>query len=171
MLDFYLKAIDLGYFEVSEAFKDLADEHVWLRPTVGLLSIGELAGHIAHMEAIRFAGNRDDGSCSPDFSDSQIKSPLLDPRFRYYSTTLDSTSTEEQLQLKAKQVWEELDRVHREAMAHLKVRNPDLKSPAPYWSPQSNYGELLHYVAFHVSYHTGQMYSVRHLLGDTPPDN
>jgi len=69
------------------------------------------------------------------------------------------------------QVLGELLRVHQEAMEHLKALNPDLDSPAPHWSPKSNYGELLRYVAFHIAYHTGQMYTVRHLLGEETPDN
>lgn len=171
MLDSYLKSLDLCYFEVGEAFKGLADEHVWKRPAAGLLSVGELAGHVAYWEAVRFVGEGEDGSSARDLSNCKVKSPLLDPRFGYYSTTLGTTPSEEHLAMTADQVLRELVRVHQEAMAQLKARDPDLGSPAPYWAPHSNYGELLRYVAFHVAYHTGQMYSVRHLLGENPPDN
>jgi len=171
MLDPYLKALDLCYFEVTEAFKGLADEHVWKRPADGLLSVGELAGHIAYWEAVRFAGSNEDGSSSRDLSNCKIISSLLDPRFGYYNTTLAAAPTKEHLALTAEQVCNELWRVHQESMDQLKALDPDLESVAPYWSEKSNYGELLRYVAFHVAYHTGQMYSARHLLGEETPDN
>ena len=33
MLEAYLKLLDQGYLEVGEAFRGLADENVWKRPT------------------------------------------------------------------------------------------------------------------------------------------
>jgi len=170
MLDLYLKALDLCYFEVTEAFKGLSDEHVWKRPEGGLLSVGELAGHVAYWEAVRFAGDGTNG-CARDLSNCKVSSPLLDPRFAYYTTTVATSPSEQHLAMTGQQVLAELLRVHEEAMEYLKALNPDLDSPAPHWSPKSNYGELLRYVAFHSAYHTGQMYSVRHLLGEETPDN
>jgi uncharacterized damage-inducible protein DinB len=93
----------------------------------------------------------------------------LEERFGYYSSTIDIAPTEEQLELTAEQVASELQRIHKEAMDYLKDRNPNMDSPAPLW--HSSYGDLLTYLAFHNAYHTGQMYSVRHLLGDDTPDN
>ena len=52
----YLEVLELGYFEVQFAFEGLADENVWKRPAAGLISVGELAGHIAYWEAVRLAG-------------------------------------------------------------------------------------------------------------------
>ena len=71
----------------------------------------------------------------------------------------------------AEQVGAELARVHREAVAQLKARNLDLESAAPERSPGNTYGEVLQYMVFHVGYHIGQMYTVRHLLGEVTPDN
>ena len=51
MVEACLKLLDLGYYELKIAFEGLADENVWKRPTPGLLSVGELAGHIAFWEA------------------------------------------------------------------------------------------------------------------------
>jgi DinB superfamily len=169
MLDIYLQFLDLNYFEVTEAFKGLADEHVWKRPAAGLLSVGELAGHIAYWEAVRFAGEAADGSSARDLSNCKVNSPLLDPRFAYYTTTLATSPTEEQLEMTSEQVSQELQRVHQESMAYLKALNPGLESQAPHW--HSSYSDLLKYVAFHIAYHTGQMYSVRHLFGEDTPDN
>ncbi len=171
MLAPYLKALDLCYFEMSEAFRGLADGHVWLRPAPGLLSIGELAGHIAYWEAVRFAGEGEEGGANRDLSDCKVKSTLLDPRFGYYTSSVTTSPSDEHLTMTAERVCKELLRIHEEVMGYLKTRNPDLQSKVSHWSPESNLGELLNYVAFHIAYHTGQMYSVRHLLGETPPDN
>ncbi len=168
-LESHLKSLDLCYFEVTEAFKGLADEHVWERPDGGLLSVGELAGHIAYWEAVRFAGEGEDGSCLRDLSNCKVRSPLLDPRFAYYTTTIAASPLEEHLAMTGEQVLRELQHVHEQAMANLVARNPELDSKAPHW--HSSYDDLLRYVAFHIAYHTGQMYSVRHLLGEKTPDN
>ncbi len=169
MLETYLACLDLGYFEVTEAFKNLPDELVWVRPADGLLSIGELAGHIAYWEAARFGGDTPDGGSSRDLSNCRIQSPLLAEQFGYYTSNIPQLPTVAHRSLTAAQVQAELLRVHAEAMAFLKERNPAMTDKAPYW--YSNFGDLLKYMIFHVSYHTGQMYSVRHLLGDTTPDN
>ncbi|MEA2552859.1 MAG: hypothetical protein QOJ65_1035, partial [Fimbriimonadaceae bacterium] len=50
-LDQLIKAWDEGQWEFSLAFEGLADEDVWRRPHPQLLSIGELAGHIAFWDA------------------------------------------------------------------------------------------------------------------------
>src|ERR1700756_5470009 len=56
MVEVYLKLLEQGYYEVKFAFEGLADENVWKRPAPGLLSVGELAGHIAFWEAVRLGG-------------------------------------------------------------------------------------------------------------------
>ncbi len=169
MLEDNLAVLELGYFEVGEAFKGLADENVWKRPAPGLLSVGELAGHIAYWEAVRFAYEGESGETRPDLAKCTVKSLLVDDRFRYYPSTLDTAPSSEQLALTAEQVSQELNRVHQESVAHLRKLNPDLATKAPWW--HSNYIEYLKYASFHVAYHTGQMYTVRHLLGEKTPDN
>src|SRR5258707_11196568 len=101
MLDACLELLEQDYFEVGEAFKGLADENVWKRPAPGLLSVGELAGHIAYWEAVRFAGEGDDpAKC-------KVLSPLIDKRFAYYPTTLATSPSPEHLALGAEQVCKE----------------------------------------------------------------
>ncbi len=165
----YLQVLEVGYFEVQEAFAGLADENVWKRPGEGLLSVGELAGHIAYWEAVRLAG--EGGERPPDLVKCRVSSPLVDHRFRYYPATIATPPSEQHLAMTAEQVCRELVRVHEEAVADFKARNPDLESCPPGWPPDHNYGEFLRYLAFHVAYHTGQIYSARHLLGEETPDN
>src|SRR5438552_9579747 len=156
MLEAYLRQLELDFFEVGEAFKGLADENVWKRPAEGLLSVGELAGHIAYWEAVRLAGEGE------DLAKCQVSSPLIDNRFRYYPATLETPPSEQHLAMTAEQVCSELLRVHEESVAQFKSLNPELESTPP-GLPGWTYGSSLKYLVFHVAYHTGQMYSARHL--------
>lgn len=165
MVEACLKLLKLGYFELTEAFKGLADENVWKRPAPELLSVGELAGHIAFGEATRLAGN------GLDPAECRISSPLIDRRFRYYPETLATPPSEQHLTMTAEQVCQELLRVHDESLSHFKALNPDPDTQIPGCQTGFTYAEFLEYAVFHVSYHTGQMYSVRHLLGEETPDN
>ena len=165
MVAAYLKLLEQGYYEVKFAFEGLADDNIWKRPAPGLLSVGELAGHIAYWEAVKLAGEGEDpAKC-------RVSSLLIDLRFSYYPTTKVTPPSEEHLAMTAEQVCRELLRVHAEAVAHFKALNPNLESSAPGWPPDHTYGFFLEYAVFHVAYHTGQMYSVRHLLGEQTPDN
>lgn len=165
MVEAYLKVLETGYFEVQFAFEGLADENVWKRAAPGLLSIGELAGHIAYAEAMRLAGDPESHEHCP------AHSPLIEPRFRYPPVTLRSSPTEEQRAMTAEQVYRELVRIHEVAVADFRSRDPDLDTCVTPDEPEYTYAHALQYVAFHIAYHTGQMYTVRHLLGDATPDN
>jgi hypothetical protein len=175
MLEAYLSLLELGYYEVQFAFEGLLDEHVWKRPVEGLLSVGEIAGHIAHWEALRLAGDvglsDEAGAPPPDLAPHAVRSPLIDVRFSYYPRNLETPPSEQHLSMTSEQVYKELVRVHEEAVAIFKARNPALGSVPPGSPPNATYGELLKYLAFHIAYHTGQMYTVRHLLGEQTPDN
>ena len=164
MIDTSLKLLDQGYYELGFALDGLAPENVWKRPAPGLLSVGELAGHCAYWMAIRLAGEGE------DLSKCRITSPLIDNRFRYYRGTIAEAPSEQHLAMSAEQVLAELKRVHAESIAAFKELNPDpdSKIPGDKWF---TYAQYLEYAVFHTAYHTGQMYSVRHLLGEETPDN
>lgn len=170
MLEAYLKVLELGYYEVTFAFEGMADEHVWKRPAEGLVSVGELAGHIAYWEAVRLAGEGGEQP-RPDLERCAVKSALVDHRFAYLPTSLAHPPSDEQRAMTAEQVCQELLRVHQEAVAHLRGRDPELVATLPGWPAEMTYEQSLQYLAFHVAYHTGQMYSARHLLGEATPDN
>ena len=76
MLEACLKLLELGYYEVKFAFEGLADGNVWKRPAPGLLSVGELAGHIAFWEAVRLAGDGPDGFAQLRFRPSVYEDAL-----------------------------------------------------------------------------------------------
>lgn len=174
MLDAYLEIIELDFYEVKEAFGGLADENVWKRPAEGLLSVGELAGHMAYWLAVRLAGEGkgggEAGGQTPDLAKCPVSSPLIDHRFDYYPRTLATPPSEQHRAMTAEQVLNELQRVHAESVAHFKALNPNLESDSTEW-PGWTYASLVKYQAFHVAYHTGQIYTARHLLGEQTPDN
>ncbi|HLK61412.1 MAG TPA: DinB family protein [Chthonomonadaceae bacterium] len=165
MVEVYLELLEQGYYEVKFAFEGLADTNVWKRPAAGLLSVGELAGHLAYWEAIRLAGEGE------DLEKCRVQSPLIDNRFRYYPKTLATAPSEQHLAMTAEQVCAELLRAHEESVAHFKALSPDPGACIPGDPTGFTYGGYLKYAGFHIAYHTGQMYSVRHLLGEETPDN
>jgi hypothetical protein len=169
MLEVYLAILDEAYYEVKMAFDGLAVGNVWKRPAPGLLSVGELAGHMAYWESVKFAGNSDKPDSDPQ--SQPVRSLLLDRRFRYYSSTLDTAPTAEHLAMTAQQVCDELLRVHKESFAIFKETNVDLDAHPPGWPEPYTYRAFLTYASFHVAYHTGQIYTVRHLLGEETTDN
>jgi len=178
MIEVYLKLLDQGYYEVKFAFEGLSDHNVWRRPALGLLSAGEIAGHLAYWEAVRLTGEGGETSpdangiaLMPDLTKCRVSSLLIDHRFGYYSTAISTAPSDEQLAMTSGHVYAELLRVHSESVSHLKSLNPDLGSAAPGWPSGWTYGGFLEYLIFHIGYHTGQIYSVRHLLGEQTPDN
>lgn len=128
-----------------------------------------MAGHIAYWEAVKLAGEGEESE--PDLANCRVSSLLVDRRFRYLPTTIAAPPSEEHLAMRAEQVCAELVRVHNESIAYFKSLNADLDGSPPGWPPNWTYRAILMYAAFHVAYHTGQMYSVRHLLGETTTDN
>jgi hypothetical protein len=165
MIETCLKLLEVGYYEIQFAFEGLAEENVWKRPAEGLLSVGELAGHLAYWEAVRLAGEGE------SLEKCQVRSPLIDSRFRYYSNTITMPPSEQQQAMTAQQVYEELLRVHQESIRHFQSLNVDPDTYIPGCPNGFTYGEYLQYAVFHIAYHTGQMFSARHLQGEETPDN
>ena len=161
-----IKTWDEAYWELSEALVGLPDEDVWRRPHERLLSIGEIAGHIAYWEATRLTAP---GAVHhPDLDTLPVKSPLINLGFNYYTSTMDSPT---QLDLSASEVAAEIQRVHQEVKAHAFAIDRDSEDPLLRYGGMNTWGANLRYMVFHVSYHTGQIYSARHLFGHKTPDN
>src|SRR6185503_6624472 len=156
-----IEAWDEGHREFSIAMGDFPDDDLWKRPHPRLLSVGELAGHIAYWQAVWTMGG---GNDRPDLEQLSVKSPLLSHAFRYYTTNVDQIF---QVDLTAKQVLEEVERIHEVAKAVVVSKEKDEKFPGQW----GTWGNFVQYQVFHVAYHTGQVYSVRHLLGHETEDN
>jgi uncharacterized damage-inducible protein DinB len=144
---------DEAHWEFTLAFEGLSDDDLWKRPDPRLLSIGELAAHVAHNEADMAEGGT-------------IESPLVSDEFGYYDTQISNPAS---LPMSVEQVLSEVKRVHEAAKAGLaSVTELSEKVPS---RPQFTWYQLLQYRVFHVAYHCGQAYSVRHLFGHTTTDN
>src|SRR5436190_9121546 len=100
MVEAYLSVLELGHYELKIAFEGLADENVWKRPATGLLSVGELAGHLAYWEAVRLAGEGGEQP-EPDLARCRVRNPLIDHQFAYYPTTLATPPSEQHLSMTA----------------------------------------------------------------------
>lgn len=152
-LDLLVKALDTAHWELSEAFIGLPDADVWKRPHPRLLSVGELAAHIAYGEAQSFMG--------------VLEGSLDVPSARYYNPNVDEYF---ELPMGAEELFAEVKRVHEAAKASFLADPHDSEDMNPHregWT----WGKILEYQAFHVAYHTGQIYSVRHMLGHETVDN
>lgn len=148
-----IKPIDSAVWEMHEVFEGLKDADVWVRADPRLLSVGELAAHVAYGEVSYFLG--------------EFESPLLTPSIRYYPHTLDSPLV---LSLGAAELYAEVLRIHEACKAKFMQDLPDLADKNPY-RDEWTWGYMMEYMAFHVAYHTGQMYSVRHLMGHETANN
>ena len=111
-LDTLLKLWDEGHWEFTLAFEGLSDDDLWRRADPRLLSVGELAGHVAYWEA-QYAG------------EVVAASPLRDDRFRYYTGQVRETV---KLDLTVAQVLQELKSIHDSARKAI-VGHPNLDAP------------------------------------------
>lgn len=152
-------AWETGHFELSCAFKELPDAGLWSRPHPNLLSIGEIVGHIGYGEATRCFAK----------GEFPFETPFLDERFRYYVHTIGEPVIYD---LDAKALIAEIEKVHKVSIENVRVLDPSPEGkipwlPGDWWTWQKN----IEYMCFHVAYHTGQIYSVRHMFGHVTDDN
>jgi len=153
-LDLLIKALDTAHWELGEAFKGLPDEDVWKRAHPRLLSIGEVASHIAYWEDLGATGGN-------------IDSPFMKEYAGYYNPAIDTPLV---MEIGAEELYKEVERVHELAKAAMVAADLDSEDKNPYregWT----WRQTIEYMAFHVAYHTGQIYSVRHLFGHETVDN
>ena len=76
-----------------------------------------------------------------------------------------------QSKLGTKEVLAEVKRIHEHWKAAVAQLNPDGDDPVAGFPAPWTWGAILQYAAFHVAYHTGQAYSVRHIFGHQTEDN
>lgn len=153
-LDLLMKALDTAVWEMGEAFKGLEDTDVWARPHPRLLSIGEMASHVAYWEALSFLGEG-------------FESPLTATYAHYYTSAVEKPFT---LDLGAAAVLAEIQGIHAACKASFLADPRDSEEKNPHRQDWT-WGILVEYQAFHFAYHTGQMFTTRHLLGHQTVDN
>ena len=149
MVEVYLKLLEQGYYEVKFAFEGLADENVWKRPAEGMLSVGELAGHVAYGEATRLAieGGEPDAEANgvaltPEPVKCRVNSLLVDlgsiiSRGRWNAAFGAAPGDDGGTGLQRV-----VAGACRKSVAHFKALNPDLESAAKMAGSEWTYGEL-----------------------------
>ena len=156
-LDLLIQGSNDGHWEFSEVFKGLANEDLWRRAHPKLLSVGELPGHVAYWEANTISSYLPEG----------FQSPLVQKCFDYYTNEVDNPVV---LELSVEEVANEMKRIHEIFVDVVTKIDPDF-SDLNADRPQMTWGQYLQYQVFHVAYHAGQAYSVRHLMGHATTDN
>ena len=153
-LEILMKSLDTAIWELGEAFTGMPDADLWRRPDPKLLSVGELAAHIAYGLASYFLGE-------------EFESPLVLRAARYYPYSVEEPLS---LDMGAEAVYNEVKRIYEASKVAVFGLNPDLDSVSTIregWK----WEDVMVYQAFHVAYHTGQIYSVRHMFGHETVDN
>jgi hypothetical protein len=151
------QAWDSAHWEFSLVFEGLGDADLWRRADPKLLSVGEIACHMAYWQLVYAAK-----------LGQPIASPLNREEARYYLTAVSRPLT---LQMGVVEVAAELDRVKKAVKAVFLGVQRDRDDPLDFEGPGRTYGEFADYMVFHVAYHTGQAFSVRHLMGHKTNDN
>lgn len=148
------KLIDVAVWELGEAFTNLPDEAVWIRTHPKLLSIGEICLHLSHWQ-IKY------------FLPETFESPLQNEASRYYDHALNSPASPT---MSATDLYSEFKRVVEQAKTACLELNPDLKDKHPIRN-EMTWRQVIEYQTFHIPYHTGQIYSIRHMMGHETVDN
>lgn len=150
-----LKSLDLAVWELGEAFHDFPTQDFWVRPHPRLFSAGENAVHLCYFESLTFLG--------PDFP-----SPLVELKVGYFTNHIEDAPTSSAIEPAF--AYEEIKRVHQVCIETFRSLEVTLEDINPYRSDWTWF-ESLRYMNFHFAYHTGQIYSVRHILGHETKDN
>ncbi len=153
-MELLYKALDTAIWELGEGFKGMPDEDLWKRPAPQLLSVGELGAHVAY-GLMQWLGR------------GHVDSPLFIESTRYYPYNVREPF---EVKTSAADMYEEIKRVHATVIERIKALNVDSEDQSDSRT-EFNWGQSVTYQIFHVGYHTGQIYSVRHLLGHEPADN
>ena len=160
-LETILEGWDTGLFELKIALEGIPQVDLWRRPHPNLLSIGEIAGHIAYGLVANVFGAMNERS---DLAGCPIVSPLLNESFRYFSTNHEAPVV---LKLDVESVIAEIEKVFDASRLEVTQHQSD-ELVLSHWK---TWGALANYQAFHIAYHTGQIYTARHIFGHKTEDN
>jgi uncharacterized damage-inducible protein DinB len=151
------QAFDTVVWEYTLVFEDLNDADLWKRAHPRLLSVGELTAHVVYAMVGRA------NALNPA---ANLSSTLAVDAVDYYLRNVEKPI---ELPMTVAEVQAELERVGAAArdawLAVDKTRDEDSGTGL------GTLGQLADYMVFHVSYHAGQAFSVRHLMGHKTNDN
>ena len=152
-------AWDAAHWEFSLVFEDLNDEDLWCRADSRLLSVGEIVSHMVY-SLLTYASK-----LKPEFSS---ESPLKRDEARYYLNTVDRPFA---LDMTVAEIASEFERVHKAVKEVFMQDSHSREDKLTFEGPGRTFGEFADYMVFHAAYHTGQAFSVRHLMGHKTNDN
>lgn len=158
-LDGQSQAWDSAFWEFSLVFEDLDNDDLWRRADPRLLSVGEIVCHVVY-SLTTYANKLD--------PDANVSSPLTHKESAYYLTNVEQPV---QADVTVEQIAGELDRVQKAAKAVFIGVDATRETPLSSQGPGRTFGEFADYMVFHAAYHTGQAFSVRHLMGHKTNDN
>ncbi|MFM7188195.1 MAG: hypothetical protein ACKO14_10320 [Armatimonadota bacterium] len=135
------------------------DTDLWVRPHANLLSVGELACPVVY-SLVTYANKVN--------AEGLLISPLAIQSTSYY---LHNIGTPIQMELGVADITAEVERVQKVAKSVFLAASSGRDEPLAFDGPGRTLGEFADYMVFHVAYHTGQAFSVRHLMGHKTNDN
>lgn len=155
------------YFEVDLLFEGLSESNLHRRPAPNLLAVSEHVAHLVRSEASiveRYLWGRP----QEEWADSLMRRA----KFGWPPTLLAEPVDAELRQLDVPGVYDELMRQHARCYQSALA----LELPADFefgddWDRCRTVRDRLRIAAYHVAYHAGQIYSVRHWLGEETPEN
>jgi hypothetical protein len=155
------------YFETDLAFGGLSEENLHQRPAPTLISVSEHAAHVARSEASIV--NRYLFSQKPEeWADCLFRQA----EFGWPPTMLEGPVNPELARMSVAEVMGEYLIQHERCYALAKT----LTLPPDHvfeddWLRIRTVRDRLRIAAYHVAYHTGQIYAARHALGEETPEN
>ncbi|MBX3097915.1 MAG: DUF664 domain-containing protein [Fimbriimonadaceae bacterium] len=155
------------YFETDLVLGDVKEENLHRRPAPNLLSISEHLAHVSRSEASIFcryiAGQPDE-----EWQTSVMTKPI----FGWPPTMLEHPVDTELTEFDLPSITGEYLRLHEHCyrVAQTIELGPDHRFDDS-WERIKTLRDRLRIAAYHVAYHAGQIYTVRHLLGEDTPEN
>lgn len=155
------------YFETDLVLGGVKAENLHRRPAPNLISISEHLGHVARSEAsiiCRYLAGQQDHEWQT--------TTLTKPIFGWPPTMLESPVDPDLAAMGLEELNAEYLN-HHEMCYRLALTlnlSPDHEFQDG-WDRVTTVRDRLRIAAYHVGYHAGQIYTVRHLLGEETPEN
>ena len=155
------------YFETDLVLGGIQSEHLHRRPALNLLSISEHLAHVARSEAsiiFRYLAGVEPHEWPA--------SPLTSERYGWPPTMLEEPLHSELSAMSLGEITDEYLRCHDQC--YQLAKGLDLSADTSFsdsWDRVTTVRDRLRIAAYHVAYHHGQIYTVRHLLGEETPEN
>lgn len=155
------------YFETDLLFEGLSEENLHRRPGPNLIAISEHCAHVARSEA-SIVERGLFGRPAEDWADCLFR----EAPFGWPPTLLEGPVHPGLQEMSVADVRNKYLGQHErcyQAARHLTL--PPEHEFVDAWDRVTSVRDRLRIAAYHVGYHAGQIYSVRHMLGEETPEN